>query len=67
MDSPARKRLQRPFSEFKVDQKFQMVNSVMKAAIPGSTVFTKVNETHAKDGGNNHYMIRPDWPCEEVI
>ena len=66
MDSPARKRLQKPFSEFKVDQKFQMVNSVMKAAIPGSQIFKKVDETTAECNGLI-FTIRPEWPCEEVI
>jgi hypothetical protein len=67
MDSPARKRLQIPFSEVAVGKKFQMVNSVMKAAIPGSTVFTKTDERRADNGnGGGPYNIRPDWQCEVV-
>ncbi len=66
MDSPARKRLQKPFEEFDVGQKFQMVNSVMKAAIPGSQIFKKVDEHSAECNGTS-YQIRPEWPCEEVI
>lgn len=61
MDSPARKRLQIPFSEVKIGQKFQMVNAAMKAAIPGSVVFTKTSEHTA-----NEHKIRPDWPCELI-
>jgi hypothetical protein len=64
MDSPARRRLQKPFSEFKIGQKFQMVNSVMKAAIPGSSIFEKISETEARC--NDIHTIRPDWLCEEV-
>ena len=66
MDSPARKRLQKPFSEFAIGQKFQMVNSVMKAAIPGSPIFKKISEEIAESGGVSH-RIRPTWACEEVV
>ena len=66
MESPARRRLQRPFSEIPVDRKFQMVNNVMKAAIPGSQIFKKVDETSAESNGTV-YQIRPEWPCEELI
>lgn len=65
MDSPARKRLQKPFSEIPVNQKFQMINNVMKAAIPGSQIFKKVDETSAESNGSI-YHIRPEWPCEFV-
>ncbi len=65
MDSPARKRLQRPFSEVEIGQKFQMVNSVMKAAIPGSQVFRKINEDTAQHE-EILYKIRSAWPCEIV-
>jgi len=65
MDSPARKRLQQPFNELAIGQKFQMVNSVMKAAIPGSQIFEKITEDSAKSNGLIH-KIRPDWNCELV-
>ena len=65
MDSPARRRLQRPFSEIPVDRRFQMVNNVMKAAIPGSQIFKKIDETSAESNGVIH-QIRPEWPCEEL-
>jgi hypothetical protein len=66
MDSPARHRLQRQFKEFKIDQKFQMVNSVMKAAIPGAQIFKKITADTAESNGFC-YIIRPEWLCEEVI
>lgn len=66
MDSPARKRLQKPFEKFVVGQKFQMVNSVMKAAIPGASIFKKIDE-HTAECNGTEYRIRPEWPCEEVI
>ncbi len=65
MDSPARKRLQLPFNELPVGQRFQMVNSVMKAAIPGSPIFKKMDETSAESESTLH-QIRPDWPCEVI-
>ncbi len=63
MDSAARKVLQVPFSEVAVGRRFQMANASMQAAMPRSTVFTKITELMASDG-NNNYRIRPDWPCE---
>jgi hypothetical protein len=65
MDSPARKRLQKPFEEIKINEKFQMVNSVMKAAIPGSTIFKKITDDTAESNGFC-YIIRHEWPCELI-
>lgn len=65
MDSPARKRLQIPFEKVAVGKKFQMVNAVMKAAIPGSAIFTKIDERRG-DNGTGPYAIRPDWEVEVV-
>lgn len=65
MDSPARHRLQLPFNQISVGQRFQMVNNVMKAAIPGSSIFKKIDEHTAESNGSTH-QIRPDWPCELV-
>jgi hypothetical protein len=42
-----------------------MVNNVMKAAIPGSQIFKKIDETAAESNGVIH-QIRPQWPCEEL-
>ena len=66
MDSPARKRLQIPFSQVPVGKKFQMVNNVMQAAIPGSQIFKKIDERRG-DNGTGQYFIRPDWPTEEIV
>lgn len=66
MDSPARRRLQKAFNALEIGQKFQMVNSVMKAAIPGSGIFKKITDDTAESNGYC-YIIRPDWPCEEVV
>lgn len=66
MDSPARKRLQKEFNILEIGQKFQMVNSVMKAAIPGSHIYTKTTDDSAEHNGYS-YRIRPEWLCEEVL
>ena len=66
MNSPARKRLQIPFSQVAIGKKFQLVNSVMQAAIPGSQIFKKIDAIRG-DNGTQQYAIRPDWPTEEVI
>lgn len=65
MDSPARHRLQVPFEKVQIGERFQMVNNVMKAAIPGSVIFTKIDETTA-DSNGSICKIRSDWPCEII-
>lgn len=62
MESPARRRLQIPFKELPIGSKFQMVNNVMKAAIPGSEIFKKIDDQRIQNGT----IIRPDWLVEIV-
>ena len=56
VDSPARKKLHVKFSELPVDSKFQLVNSVMNAAVPGTPTFVKIPEVPLS-GYNARYLI----------
>lgn len=54
MDSPARKKLHVKFSELPFDCTFQLVNSVMKAAVPGTPTFVRIADV---SGYNAKYLI----------
>lgn len=65
--SMARGRLHMKFTELGIGDRFQLVNSVMHAAMPNSPILTKRDEATATDAGGRILKIRIDSVVELVI
>lgn len=71
MKSDARRRLHKKLSDVEVGQSFQLVNTVMGAAMPKAIVFTKaltsVHGTNAIRKDTNKYVTLREDSLVEIV
>lgn len=69
MDSPARARLRRKFADVPVGTPFQLVNSVMGAAVPGTPVYVKTGlvDGNARDRATGELVTIRDQQEVELL
>lgn len=67
MDSPARERLHVVFKDLPIGSSFQLVNTVMKGAMPSSPVFQKIDVVMSVNVITNKLVkVRPEAQVELV-